>query len=239
MSLDLEFIAQTFPEVLHALPITALLTAFPAIVGAVLGFFLALVHIRRIPVINQIIELYISFCRSVPLIILLFCSYYGTPKLINFIFYGGQRVIGTSKISSLFIAILVLTISATATISELIRGALNSVDLKQMEAAHSIGMTNYQAYTRIIIPQAIMVAMPNYFNYVLGLLKSTSMVFCISVWDIMSTAKLAAELGYRFIEAYLLVGAFYIVAGVILSNVFKSVENRARANMGMIPRGSN
>jgi His/Glu/Gln/Arg/opine family amino acid ABC transporter permease subunit len=233
MSIDLQFIKETFPEVLKAVPITLLVTALPVVAGALLGFFVALLHIRKIPVINQILELIISFFRSVPLIILLFCAYYGMPKLINFIVYGGQRVVGTTQISQLTTALVVYTVFSTAYISELIRGALASVDLKQMEAAHSIGMTRFSAFTRIIIPQAIMVALPNYFNFVLATLKNSSLVFAISVMDIMATAKVAAEKGYRFIEAYIMVGTIYVVLGVTLSQVFKRTEKRSKLNMGL------
>ena len=233
MSLDLQFIKETFPEVLRAVPVTLFITAFPVVVGAVLGFFVALLHIRKIPVINQILELIISFFRSVPLIILLFCAYYGMPKFLNFTVHGGQRVVGTTQISGLATALVVYTVFSTAYISELIRGALSSVDLKQMEAAHSIGMTRFSAFTRIIIPQAIMVAMPNYFNFVLATLKNSSLVFAISVMDIMATAKVAAEKGYRFIEAYVMVGTIYVVLGVTLSYVFKRTERRSKLNMGI------
>ena len=70
MSLDIKFISETFPEVLKAIPVTLLMTALPCILGAVLGFFVALIHIKKIPVINQILEVIISFFRSVPIIIL-------------------------------------------------------------------------------------------------------------------------------------------------------------------------
>jgi L-cystine transport system permease protein len=102
-----------------------------------------------------------------------------------------------------------------------------------MEAAHSIGMTRFSAFTRIIIPQAIIVAMPNYFNFVLATLKNSSLVFAISVMDIMATAKVAAEKGYRFIEAYIMVGTIYVVLGVTLSQVFKRTEKRSKLNMGL------
>ena len=233
MSLDIKFISETFPEVIKAIPVTLLITVLPVTLGAVLGFFVALIHIKKIPVINQILELIISFFRSVPLIILLFCSYYGLQKLINFCVYGGERRIGTTQISGLVTALIVYTIFSTAYISELIRGALSSVDLRQMEAAHSIGMTKFRAYIRIIIPQAIMVAMPNYFNFVLNTLKNTSLVFAISVMDIMATAKVAAEKGYRFIEAYVMVGTIYVVLGVVLAAAFKKVERDSKAHMGI------
>jgi His/Glu/Gln/Arg/opine family amino acid ABC transporter permease subunit len=233
MDFKFSFIWDTLPDVLAAIPITLFLTGFPVVLGAVIGFFLALIRIKKIPVIYQLTELYISFFRSVPLLILLFCSYYGIPKLLNFVMHGGNRVLGVTNVSALGVALSVLTLYSGAYITEIIRGALSSVDMKQMEAAHSIGMTKKSSYFRIILPQAVIVALPNYFNFVLSTLKNTSVVFAISVMDIMATAKLAAETGYRFIEAYVLVGALYVLIGFITEKIFRNIENNAKRHVGI------
>ena len=233
MDFKFTFIWEILPDVAAAIPITLLLTAFPVVAGAIIGFFLALLRIKKPPVIYLLTNLYISFFRSVPLLILLFCSYYGIPKLINFLVYGGERVLGVTSLSSLVTALIVLTLYASAYITELVRGALSSVDMKQMEAAHSIGMTKKDSYLRIIIPQAIIVALPNYFNFVLSTLKNTSVVFTISVMDMMATAKVAAEDGYRFIEAYVLVGALYIILGFTADRLFGKIERNAKRHIGI------
>lgn len=234
MDFKFSFIWETLPSVLEAVPVTMLLTFFPVIVGAVIGFFLALVRIRKIPVVSQLVALYLSFFRSVPTLLLLFIAYFGIPKLLNFIFNGGMRVVSPSSLPSLASALLVLTLYASAFICEIIRGALSSVDMRQMEAAHALGMTKFKTYIRIVIPQAIIVALPNYFNFVLGMLKGSSVVFVISVMDMMSVAKVAAEDGYRFVEAYVLVGVMYVILSLVFSLVFGKVERRAKMRMGII-----
>lgn len=233
MDFNFSFIWKTLPDVLAAVPMTLFLTILPVVLGAVIGFFLALLRIKKIPVVYQLTGLYISFFRSVPLIILLFCSYYGIPKLINFVAHDGNRVLGVTDISALVVALIVLTLYSSAYITELIRGALSSVDMKQMEAAHSVGMTKKDSYLRIILPQAIIVALPNYFNFALSTLKNTSVVFVISVMDMMATAKIAAEAGYRFIEAYVLVGALYVIIGFATEKVFKNIERNAKRRVGL------
>ena len=233
MDFNFSFILKTLPEVLAAVPMTLFLTILPVVLGAVIGFFLALLRIKKIPVLYQLTGLYISFFRSVPLIILLFCSYYGIPKLINFVAHDGNRVLGVTDVSALVVALIVLTLYSGAYITELIRGALSSVDMKQMEAAHAVGMTKKDSYLRIILPQAIIVALPNYFNFVLSTLKNTSVVFVISVMDMMATAKIAAEAGYRFIEAYVLVGALYVIIGFVAEKIFKNIEKNAKRHVGL------
>lgn len=234
MNFSWEFIGDTVIYVVKAIPMTLFLTFFPVIVGLVIGFLLALVKINKIPVLSQIISVLSSFFRSVPLLVLLFLVYYGLPKLLNFTVYGGERILGSKNINNNMVAIITLTIYASAFLSEIIRGALSSVDKGQYEAAHALGFTKLQTYLRIIIPQAIVVALPNYFNFVLALLKGSSVVFTISVVDMMSAAKLQAEDGYRFIEAYALVGTFYIIFSIIFSTLFLKVEQRAKRRIGKI-----
>lgn len=81
-------------------------------------------------------------------------------ETVNFTFYGGERVWGSIDMNKNVTAVVTLTLYSSAFLCEIVRGALNSVDMRQMEAAHALGMTKRQAYFRIIIPQAIIVALP-------------------------------------------------------------------------------
>ncbi len=232
MNFSFEFIAEAFGYVVKAIPMTLLLTFLPVTAGLVLGFLISLIKINRIPVLSQLVTVYNSFFRSIPLVVLFFLVYYGMPKIINHVINGGMRVVTAKTLNNNVIAIVTLTLYSSAFLCEIVRGALSSVDMRQLEAAHALGMTKLQAYIRIIIPQAIVVALPNYFNFVLALLKGTSVVFTISVVDMMSAAKLQAEVGYRFVEAYVLVGAFYIIFSLVFSQIFLTIEKRAKRGMG-------
>lgn len=233
MEFQFEFIKNSIGPILAAVPTTFLLVALPAAAGLILGFLLALARIKKIPVLSQLISIYLSFFRSVPLLIMLFLAYYGGPKLINYLFCGGQRVYSSANMSGLTVALIVFTLYAGAILCEVIRGALSSVDMKQMEAAHAIGMTKLQSYLRIIIPQTVIVALPNYFNFILALLKGTAVVFTITVMDVMNVAKTLAEDGYRFIEAYVMVGVLYILFSLILSTVFGRIEKNTKRRLGI------
>ena len=243
MNFSWAFIFDTTGYVVKALPLTLFLTIFPVTAGLVLGFLLALLKMYRVPVANRLVSIYVSFFRSIPLLVLLFLAFYGidnfysgffgTKYYFNFTFYGGERVWGSIDMNKNVTAVVTLTLYSSAFLCEIVRGALNSVDMRQMEAAHALGMTKRQAYFRIIIPQAIIVALPNYFNFFLALLKGTSVVFTISVVDIMAAAKLQAEYGYRYIEAYTLVGFFYIILSIGFSQIFTRIEKNAKLHMGL------
>lgn len=234
MDFSWEFISESIKPVLRALPLTMFLTVFPMVAGLIIGFIFALIRSHKVPVLSQIVAVYVSFFRSIPLIVLLFLAFYGTPKFINFVFHGGVRKVGSINMNNNLTAIIILTLYAAAFLCEIVRGALKAVDAKQLEAAHALGMTKLSAYLRIIIPQAIIVALPNYFNFFLALLKGTSVVFTISVVDIMSAAKLQAEYSYRFIEAYVLVGFIYIVLSLVFSKCFSAIEKNAKRHMGLV-----
>ena len=232
MNFSWKFVSETIWYVLKAVPLTLLLTFLPVIAGLVLGFFLALAKIKKIPVLNIFITAYNSFFRSIPLVVLFFLAYYGIPKLRNYIFHDGMRVVSIKDLNNNAVAIVTLILYSSSFLCEIVRGALSSVDMKQKEAAKALGMTEFQTYIRIIIPQAMTVALPNYFNFVLALLKGTSVVFTISVVDMMSAAKLQAEYGYRYVEAYVLVGAMYIIFSIIFSQIFLFLERSAKRRMG-------
>lgn len=226
MAIDWSFAWECAVSAIRALPVTLLATFFPAVVGLIPGALIAAVRIRRTPVLNGLASLYNSFFRSVPLVVLLFLAYYGLPKLGNLLLAGGARRWSPYGQDSLAVALTALTMYAAAFLSEIMRGALRSVEPRQYEAARALGMTTPQTYFRVVIPQAAVTALPNYGNFCLGLLKGTSVVFTISVVDVMSAAKLKAEYGYRYVEAYIVAATFYILTGLILSRLFKALERR-------------
>ncbi|MDR1573082.1 MAG: amino acid ABC transporter permease [Clostridiales Family XIII bacterium] len=223
MYFDVEFVLKLIPDILKAIPVTLALTVIPILLGMVFGFLVALIRNYKIPVLHQASVLFVSFIRGIPMFVLLFLFFYGLPRLFN---------LPLKTIPNFVVGLTTLFFYCTAYLSEIIRGALKSVDQHQMEAARSIGMTAATAYRRIIVPQAIMVALPNFFNYTTSLLKNSSLVFGIGIIDIMATAKIAAEKGYRYIEAYTVAAVLYILLGFLFAWIFRRLEIRARKKLG-------
>jgi L-cystine transport system permease protein len=223
MFFDVPYVGEILPSVLKAIPVTLLVTFLPILLGMVFGLLIALARNYRIFAVHHLAALYVSFIRGTPMFVLLFLFYYGLPLLFGF---------SVQTIPALLTGLITFTFYCAAYLSEIIRGALKSVDMHQMEAARSIGMTFFSAYRRIIIPQAVVIALPNFFNYTAATLKNSSLVFAIGIIDVMASAKIAAEVGYRFIESYTLVAALYVIFSVIFSMVFRSLEEAAKRRMG-------
>ena len=101
----------------------------------------------------------------------------------------------------------------TGSLAEILRSAILTVDKGQLEAAQAIGLTNRQAYIRIVFPQALRSALPNLCNLVINLVKGTSLVFVMTIKDITAIAKVEASYGYQYFESYLVI-LFFILSFV-------------------------
>ncbi|WP_311516958.1 ABC transporter permease subunit [Paenibacillus polymyxa] len=113
--------------------------------------------------------LYVSFMRGTPILIKLFLVYYGLPELLKPI------GIDLSRTDPLLFVIVTYALSDAASFAEIFRGAVRSVDKGQTEAAYAAGMTTFQSFRRIVVPQALIVAFPNMANTLIGSLKDTSL----------------------------------------------------------------
>ena len=132
-------------------------------------------------------------------------------------------------IDPILYAFIVFSLNTTAVLSEAFRSALLTVNHGQMEAALSVGLSRAQAYMRIIIPQALVAAMPNICNTTVNLLKSTSLAYMMTVKDITAIAKLNAAKGYNYIEAYIVIFFIYIILCTIVQLVFQGIEKALSA----------
>jgi len=118
--------------------------------------------------------------------------------------------------------------NASAYLSENIRSALNSVDKGQIEAGYSVGMTSSQNLRRIVIPQALVVALPNFSNVFLEITKDTSLAFSVMIVEIMAKASVEASSGYKYLEAYVDAAIIYFIVCYIFGKAFIILENRLK-----------
>ena len=96
----------------------------------------------------------------------------------------------------------------------------------QLEAAYSVGLTTSQAYRRIIIPQMLVSAMPNLCTATINLIKATSLGYAISLQEITLKAKVAANVGYNYLEAYIDIFIVYLILCITVEYLFKVFEKR-------------
>lgn len=217
---DISYLWEFIPKLLPYLKITLFIVASSVLLGLVVGFLVALPRLYNIPVLKRVSAVYVSFFRGTPILIQLFLIYYGLPEILKLIH------LDVSKWNVLIFVILTYTLNSAAFISEIIRAAVNGVDRGQVEAAYSIGMTGYQAFTRIIAPQALAISVPIFANTVIALLKDTSLAFSLGVMDITGKSQTLGTATQHFIEVYIDLSLIYLVVSLILQKLFKKLEIR-------------
>lgn len=216
------FILKVLPELLRYLPVTLGIMAGTVLFGGLLGFLLAVAKVKRNPVTKALANIYTYVTRCVPSIVMLFVVFYGLPELL--LSFG----ININGFSNGFFVIVTFSILYAATISEVFRSAYLSIDKGQREAAVSIGMTEWQAFRRILLPQSIVVALPNFTNSLVNLMKEGALAYTIGLIDIVGQGNriIGRYQGSYTLEVYLAMAILYWVLTVIIQKIFGLLEKK-------------
>ncbi len=221
--MDIQYIISTFLKTLAGVPVTLGIMLVSIILSFFPALFLALGRHYKVKGVTSFSIIYLAFIRSTPQILLMLFFYSLFPSLLNNLFKGtGINVFNIPPIAYAFVIFSLMTIGS---LSEIIRSAILTVDKGQLEAAQAIGLTNSQAYIRIIFPQALRSALPNLCNLVINLVKGTSLVFVMTVKDITAIAKVEAAYGYQYFESYLVIFLMYILICGLIQFLFNKLEN--------------
>ena len=223
MNFRFDIFQETLFEILPFIKVTLFIAAISLVISLILAVILALIVEYKVPVLNKVVAIYVSFFRSTPMLSQLFFFYFAITPFVSFL----------SEIEPITALIIVMSMNEAAFMSETIRGALSSIDKGQREAGLSIGMTELKVMRRIVIPQAFRVALPGLSNSFISLIKGSSLGFTIGVIELMSEAKLISSKNFRIIEAYAAVLIVYWVVIALLTKGQKLLEQRINKFMGV------
>jgi len=221
-ALDLDYMLGLVPVILGYVPLTLFMAVAGMLFALVLASLLAVERVFKVPGLDWLVRLFISFFRGTPLLVQLFLFYYGLPQVLSFL----------TQINGVTAAIMGLTLHFSAYMAESIRAAIVGVDRSQWEAAQSIGMTQRQMMRRIVLPQATRIAAPTLVNYFIDMIKSTSLAFTLGVTEMMGAAQKEAAGSFLYFEAFLVVAIIYWIIVELLSQGQHRLEtalNRAYA----------
>ncbi|MGE8203556.1 amino acid ABC transporter permease [Heyndrickxia sp. NPDC080065] len=208
---------ESFPYVIQGIGYTLLISLVSMFFGLLLGFFLALGRMSKNLLLQIPARGYISFMRGVPVLVLLFILYFGFPMLgINF--------------TAVTAALLGFSLNSAAYMAEINRSAISSIDKGQWEAAASLGLSYWQTMRRIILPQAIKIAMPPLSNVLLDLIKGTSLAAMITVPELFQKAKIVGGREFDYMTMYILVALIYWGICSIISVLQNYLEKRYEVN---------
>ncbi|MCV0221147.1 MULTISPECIES: amino acid ABC transporter permease/ATP-binding protein [Stenotrophomonas] len=228
----------TFAEWFFARPVleglgrTLLLTALGTGLGFALGTLLALARVSGSPLLSAVSWGYVWLFRSIPLLVLLLLLnnlgyLYSTIELgvpftgINLFSYPTTQLIGVFTA-----AVLGLTLNQAAFSAEVIRGGILSVDHGQYEAAAALGLPRGRQVRRIILPQAMRSILPAAFNDVIGLAKSTSVVYVLALPELFYTVQVIYRRNLEVVPLLMVATVWYLVILTVLSLLQRRVEQR-------------
>lgn len=221
MDLDFTPAFAGWADLLRGAEITIGVTAAALILGCLLGMLIGIGRLnpkRRL--IYGFCTLYVTLIRGTPLLVQLFILFYGLPQ------FGVM-------LPAYVCGIVGLGVYSGAYVSEIVRGAIQSVDRGQMEAARSIGMSSRKAMKLIIIPQAIVRMIPPLGNEFIALIKNSSLVSLLTIDDLMHEGQKIISISYRSVEVYLVIALIYLVMTLCTSLLLTRLERRLKAG-GMV-----
>lgn len=210
----IKILIDSFLPLLSAgIKVTIPLTLISFSLGMIIALFTALVQTAKIPVLKQIARIYVWIIRGTPMIVQLFVVYFGLPSI-------------GLVLDAFLCAVIVLSLSIGAYCSETIRAAIESVPKGQLEAGYCIGLNYWQTMRRIILPQAFKTAFPPLSNSLIGLVKDTSLVYSISIVEIMATSVRIASKTYDYFWLYVEAGFIYLIFCTVLQYLQRYCEKK-------------
>lgn len=217
---DFSKIPGLMASTMQAFPTTLKLVVWSLLFSLLIGLLFAFFSLSKSKVLNVIARGYVSFMRGMPTLVLIFIFYFVVPVYLK------KIGIDTGSWSKDLFIIITLSLSVAANMAEMMRSAYQAVNRFQWEAAYSVGMTNFDAFRRIIFPQAFGVAIPNLGNNIVTLFKSTSLAFSIGALDLFGKVQLISGrlYGLNRAELYLGVAVIYWIVCVLLEWATKQAE---------------
>ena len=187
-----------------------------------MGSLIAFVRVEKIPILSQISAVFVSFIRGTPILVQLYVVYYGIPTLLE-----GVNI-DVSSWNKIFFIYITYGLNTAAFQSETIRAAILSVPATQKEAAIACGLTRFQMYRSVILPQMVRVALPSFGTTTVALLQDTSLAFTIGVIDVVGKAKAIGAVTFHTLEGYVGAAIIFIVLSFVLERIFAWLEEQMK-----------
>ncbi len=201
-NLDLAFMAHFLDFIMEGAWLTFKISALSIILATVLALFGALGRLSTNPIANGISGFYISLIRGTPLLVQIYIWYLGLPRV------GIILEVQTA-------GILALGVNYGAYMTEIFRAGIQAIGIGQHEAAQALGMTRAQTFRRIVLPQAFRIVIPPIGNDFIAMMKDSSLVSVMGVWELTFRAEKIGRRYFRALETFIIAAAFYWILTVI------------------------
>jgi His/Glu/Gln/Arg/opine family amino acid ABC transporter permease subunit len=213
MTIDWDIILESIPLLAEGVIVTLEVSSLSAVLGLALGVMLGLGALSRSPVIRWFVAAYVDFIRGTPLLIQIFLVFFALPMVgIRFDEFAA--------------GVVALSLNAAAFVAEVVRGGVGSIERGQSEAAKAIGMRHRQILVYILLPQAYRQMIPPLTNELISLVKNSSLLSVISVYELTRAGQAIISVHFVPFEIYTLLALYYYVLIKALSWLSVQLERR-------------
>ncbi len=214
MEFDFSPVWAGWRELAHGTLVTVEVTAGAIVLGCVIGMLVGLGRLDpRRTVLYGICTAYVAFIRGTPLLVQLFIWFFGLP------YFG-------INLPAFFCGVVGMGMYSGAYVSEIVRGAIQSVARGQLEAARSLGMPDGVAMRHVIVPQALIRMIPPLGNEFIALIKNSSLVSLLTIADLMHEGQKIISVSYRSLEVYIAIALVYFVLTNLTGLALRLTERR-------------
>ncbi|OZU89211.1 ectoine/hydroxyectoine ABC transporter permease subunit EhuC [Virgibacillus indicus] len=208
-------ISEIFPVLMQGIKITITVLLASIVCGYLFAFIAGFCRLSNNVILRKFTGLYVEVFRGTSLIVQLFWLYYALPILFGF-----------DLGSDFWAGVLAISLNYGAYMSEIVRGSILSVAKGQTEAATALNMSSFQRMRLVIFPQAVKMMLPEFGNYLIQMLKATSLVSLIGMTDILYYGDILRSSNLsQAPTVYLLVLVFYFILALPLIFLTRKMES--------------
>lgn len=198
---------------------TVKVAVFGLIIGIVIGTIIAIVKVAPMyspvmRILDKLATVYVAIFRGTPMVVQLLLAYYVILPAL-----------GVKGIDALAVGITVFGLNSGAYVSEIMRGGINSVDRGQLEAARALGLGYNASMLKVVIPQAIKNILPTLGNEFITLIKETSILSFITVYDLYTALSTIGSKNYEKMIPFIVMAVIYIVLVLVITVMVRAVES--------------
>ena len=219
-----KILTKYFPSLAGALMETVKLSVLSLVFALILGVFFGLFRISKNKFLRGTATTYVEIIRGTPLMVQAFIIYYGIAQVLKPTGFSWAEIGGAFTAGT-----VTLSLNAGAFMAEIIRGGIEAVDIGQMEAARSLGLSYTQSLRKVILPQAFRIMLPSIINQCITSLKDTSILSVIGIRELTMSGKILAGNSTSLVMAiWIVIAMFYFAVCFALSLGAKYLEVRLK-----------
>jgi len=211
--IDKDFILEFYPLFVKGLAVTLQIAFWGCCIGVILGTITGIVLAKRIKILHFFATIYVTIIRGTPMLIQIAVTYY-LLKYVGF------------SVSAFWSAIFSIGLNSGAYVSQIIVSGINSVSKGQIEAAKTLGFSNFQTIRLIVLPQAIRTVLPALGNEFITLVKDSSLASTIGVYELTKQGEIIITQTYDASAVYVVLGLMYLTITTIISLIISKFEKR-------------